>query len=537
MMQTKKLSPDRALSQTRFLWAVGGLVVLGLFLMMGVQPLFLEEPRRSFIAIEMLYNGNWWVPTQLGQLYYNKPPIFNWVLILSASLFGGFSEWTMRLPTVLSTIAIALLIVFMSKRYWSLQKGLETGLLSITSAGIFFYFSTLAEIDLFYSLVTLGMFFAIFHFDQIKNPFALFLTVYLLTAIGFLTKALPSLAFTALSLLSYFIYTKQFKRLFSLAHFTGIGLFLLISIGYYYQYAQFEDPAPFLTRLWGESSNRTVAGSGLGAFLNHLWQFPLNTLVDLLPGGILIIFLFGKKGQSLLQSNEFVRYCFWIAAVNFLLYWISPGSRQRYIYMLYPLFMVVLVQAYYLTENARHWAHRFFRIFLIVLCGLLAVGALALNFIPDLDFLPYRLGLSIVGLLAFSSLCFFFIRKKIPPLATLILATALARIVFDLAILPQRAHDSDAQKARDIAIQIDELVQEEELYLYWPHQKTIINEYDISFITVYYLDVLREQPLVYQDNRQEKGLFIAKKADINGAHELLLEFEQRGHQFGLVRFK
>lgn len=536
-MQTKKLSFNWTLSEATLLWGSGWLVVLGLFLMMGVQPLFLEEPRRSLIAIEMLYNGNWWVPTQLGQLYYNKPPLFNWILILSASFFGGFSEWTMRLPTVLSTIGIALLLVFMGKRYWSLKKGLETGLLSITSAGIFFYFSTLAEIDLFYSLVTLSLFFAIFHFDQVKKPWALFLTVYLLTAAGFLTKALPSLAFTALSLLTYFIYTRQFRRLFSLAHFAGIALFLLLSAGYYYQYAQFEDPTPFLTRLWGESSKRTVAGSGLWPLLNHLWQFPLNTLVDLLPGGILIVFLFGKKGRTLLQSNEFVRYCFWIAAVNFLLYWISPGSRQRYIYMLYPLFMVVLVQAYYLTDNKRHWAHLFFRGFLIVLCGLLAAGSLALNFIPDFDFLPYRLALSLGGVLVFSSLGFFFIRKKIPPLATLILATALTRIVFDLAILPQRAHDSDAQKAKDIAIQIDELVQKEDLYLYWPHQTTIINEYDISFITVYYLDVLREKPLIYEANREEEGFFIAKKADISGEHKLLIEFEQRGQMFGLVKFK
>ncbi len=537
MSETKMLSPDQAPSSTTFLWLIGLLVVFGLFLLMGIQPLFLEEPRRSFIAIEMLSNNNWWVPTQLGQLYYNKPPVFNWVLIASASVFGGFSEWAMRLPTVLSTIGIAGLLVFMGKRHWSVEKGLETGLLSITSAGIFFYFSTLAEIDLFYSLITLGVFFAIFHFDQIKKPFALFLTVYFLTAVGFLTKALPSLAFTAISLLTYFIYTRQFKRLFSLAHFAGIGLFFLLSAGYYFKYAQFEDPTPFLTRLWGESSNRTVAGSGLGQFLNHLWQFPLNTLVDLLPGGVLIVFLFGKRFKTLLESNDFVKYCFWIAIVNFALYWISPGSRQRYIYMLYPLFMVVLVQAYYLTNDWRHWANRFFRVFLLVLCGLLAAGCVALNFIPDLNFLPYRLMLSIGGVLACGVVFFFFFRKKIRPLATLILATALVRIVFDLAILPQRAHDSGAQKAKDIAVQIDELVQDEPLYLYWPHQTTIINEYDISFITVYYLDVLRDTPLLYQPDRQEEGFFIAKKADISGEHELVLEFEQRGHAFGLVKFK
>lgn len=537
MNQTKPLSSKRAISTTTILWLIGLLVTLGLFLNMGIQPLFLEEPRRSFIALEMLYNHNWWVPTQLGQLYYNKPPFFNWVLIMSASLFGGFSEWAMRLPTVLSTLGIAGLLVFMGKRYWSIEKGLETGLLSITSAGIFFYFSTLAEIDLFYSLVTLGMFFAIFHFDKVKKPWLLFLAVYLLTAIGFLTKALPSLAFTALSLLTYFIYTRQFKRLFSLPHFTGIALFFLLSAGYYYQYAQFQDPLPFLTNLWGESSNRTVAGSGIGSFLNHLWQFPLNTFVDLLPGGVLIVFLFGKKWKTLLDSNDFVKFCFWIAVVNFLLYWISPGSRQRYIYMLYPLFLVILVQAYYLTTDRRKWAHRFFRLFLLFLCGILAIACAALNFIPAFDFLTYRLLLSIGGLLSFGGLFFVFFRKKIPPLSALILATALARLVFDLSILPQRAYDSGAQKDKDIALEIHQLVGEEKLHFYWPDGNGTINEDDISFITVYYLGVLKEKPLQYQPDHQADGFFISQKSDLGGEYELFLEFEQRGEKFGLVKFK
>ncbi len=530
-------SSSASLSATTLLWGFSLLTVLGLFLFMGVQPLFLEEPRRSFIAIEMVYNGNLWAPTQLGQLYFNKPPVFNWVLIGSAYLCGGFSEWAMRLPTVLSTLGIAGLVYAMCRRYVNERFGLEAGLLSITSSGIFFYFSTLAEIDLFYSFITLGSFFAIFHFDRLKKPYLLFLIVYFLTAVGFLTKALPSLAFTALSLLTYFIYTRQFKRLFSLPHFLGIGLFLILSVGYYYQYAQYHDPAPFLTRLWGESSNRTVAGSGLGQFVNHLWQFPLNTWIDLLPGGILVVFLFGKKISSILSSNDFVKFCFWIAVINFLLYWISPGSRQRYIYMLYPLFMIVLVQAYYLTPDHRRWSRRFFRGFLHILAVVLALGSISLSFIPDLAFLSYKWILSGAGFLIFSGIFFGIWKKYLPELSALILLTVVARIIFDLTILPQRAHDSDAQKAKDIAIQIDEKVEDAPLYLYWPHQKTIINEYDISFITVYYLDVLRDVPLRYQPDRQKKGFFIAKKGDLNGDYEVVMAFEQRGHEFALIKFK
>ncbi len=524
------------LSPIKWLWLSFGLVVVGLFLFMGLQPLFLEEPRRAFIAMELLDNNNLWVPTQLGQPYYNKPPFFNWLLVLSAFICGGFSEWAMRLPTVFSTIGIALLIYGMGKRYVNQRFGLQAGLLSITSAGIFFYFSTLAEIDLFYSLLTLSLFFTIFHFDQKNQHYTLFLMVYLLTSIGFLTKGLPSLVFTALSLLTYFIYTRRFFHLFYPKHILGILLFFILTGGYYYIYAQYADPWPFLERLWGESSKRTLAGNGLTALLLHLLTFPINTWVDLLPGGILIIFIFRKNLYHAIQEHPFIRFCFWMALINIAVYWLSPGSRQRYIYMIYPLLSILLLFAYHQEKDLQAWPHRFFNIFLLVLCGLLVVGSIGISFIPDFYFLSYRIPLSVLGAVAFLGLGYLFWRNKIPAIATLIITTALARIIFDLTILPQRDHDTDAQKARDTAIAIQQIVEEAPLYLYWPHQKTIINEFDISFITVYYLDYLREGVLRYEPQKFPRAYFIAKKADLQGEYDLIMEFSQGGHEFALIRW-
>lgn len=525
-----------SLAQNSLLIATA-LVLVGLFLLMGLQPLFLEEPRRSFVAMELIANKNWWVPTQLGQLYYNKPPFFNWVLMLSASLFGGFHEWAMRLPTVLSTIGIGVLVFLMGKKYIDRNFGLEAGLLSITSAGIFFYFSTLAEIDLFYSFITLAMFFAIFYFGEQQRYYLLFFIVYLITAIGFLTKALPSLAFTAISLLTYFIYTKRFKILLSPAHFMGIALFFLLAGGYYYIYAQYQDPSPFLTRLFGESSNRTIAGSGFLQLLKHLVIFPLNTWVDLLPAGLMVIFLFKKGLFKAIKEQPFIKFCFWITVTNILVYWISPGSRQRYVYMLYPLLTIIMLYAYYWKKDEQFWTYKFFKGFVIVLCVLLGMGTIALHFIPDLDFISYLLPLTIIGLPLFLGLAYLCLKNKVSVIPTLILATALGRIIFDLTILPQRADNSDAQKAKAIAIAVTEKVQEEQLYLYWPRETTIINEFDISFITVYYLDLLREDVLRYKKEKSPNSYYLSKKADLNGDYSIIMEFEQRGHEFALVQFK
>ena len=147
-----KLTIDRL--EIYLLLAATIILAIGLLLNLGVQPLYLEEPRRCMIAMEMLENGNWLVPTELGDFYYKKPPVYNWMLMISALSFGGFSELALRLPTVLSAVAVSVLMFFLGRKYVDWRFGWITALLFPLSGGILFYFSILAEIDLFYSFVT-----------------------------------------------------------------------------------------------------------------------------------------------------------------------------------------------------------------------------------------------------------------------------------------------------------------------------------------------------------------------------------------------
>lgn len=78
---------------------------------MQVAPLHLEEPRRALVAMEMLYSGEWVHTTIHGAPYYNKPPLFNWVLAGGYRLFG-IHEWVSRAVTVISHLIIALQLFF-----------------------------------------------------------------------------------------------------------------------------------------------------------------------------------------------------------------------------------------------------------------------------------------------------------------------------------------------------------------------------------------------------------------------------------------
>ena len=254
------------------------LFLFSLLLNLGVQPVYLEEPRRAMIAMEMVENDNYIVPTQMGEYYYKKPPVFNWLLVATAGVFGDFTPWALRLPTVLSVVLAAVLLFWLGQRYVSRDFGKYLALLFPMCGAIYFYFSPIGEIDLFYTLVTMVCFFSIFHFQQQKQYFLLFVCAYFFAAIGLLTKGLPSILFLGLTLVSWLWYTGAWKRLFSLAHFSGIGVFVLMVGGYAYLYHQYNPIEHYWAALFSESVQRTAAENSVLRLFKHLLNFPIDTI-------------------------------------------------------------------------------------------------------------------------------------------------------------------------------------------------------------------------------------------------------------------
>lgn len=504
------------------------LLILGMLLNLGLQPLYLEEPRRTLIAMEMYYSGNWWVPTQLGAYYYNKPPVYNWLLIISAWIHGGFSEWAVRLPTVLSTFVIGLLLFLQVNKYVNTEAAWLSTLLFLVSGGMLFYFTTLAEIDLFYALITLGSMLAVFHFQQQNRYYPLYLFAYGLGAIGFLTKGLPSIAFTGLTLVSWLIYTKDWKKLFSIAHLLGILLFVLLSAGYYYIYSRFNDPTPFLTTLLDESSDRTMAKKTFWQLFAHIITLPLHIIKDLLPGAIFMVYLMRSDLLSKLLKNNLVTFALLTVLVNVSVYWFSPGTRLRYIYALYPLILLVLVYAWQARHDLAHpWRAWTVQGFTLLITFALPLGALALPFMENFDFLAYRWPLAIVFFLSFGALAYFRVRYPGLQIPLLILSLAVARLFFDLTILPQRNHDTEAQAQRDKAKRIHQMVPEDApLYL--------LNDSRVSFTLIAYLNRYRKAPVLQNFNKIPEAYYILPADETRPSDRILYKLNYHGQTYVLT---
>lgn len=80
---------------------------------LGVRPLLIpDEPRYAEIPREMIASGEWVLPHFNGLKYYEKPVMGYWVQALSQVVLGE-SNFSVRLPSAISTGLVAFLIFYM----------------------------------------------------------------------------------------------------------------------------------------------------------------------------------------------------------------------------------------------------------------------------------------------------------------------------------------------------------------------------------------------------------------------------------------
>lgn len=420
------------------IWLSFLLLAIGIICFNHVLELRNEEGRRAIVSMEMVAMDEYIVPHLQGVPYYNKPPLYNWVLAGTFLLFNNASEFFLRLPGALSFLATALVLFLFAKKY----VGRETALLMagayLTIADLLFYGSINAgEIDLFYSCLVVLQALLIFHFREKESYLSLFVLTYVLTAIGVLTKGLPSIAFQGLTLAVYFIVTKRFLKLFSWQHFLGILIFLLLTGGYFYLYSTRNEVTGYLVNLFKQASQRTANEYGFTDTVLTTLFFPVYLFRYLLPWSLFVVFLFIKAVRKSLFRNRFIAFCTIFILANIPLYWTAPELRIRYIYMFFPFFAAILVYAAREAFGSGYRPGTWVSKFILGTIMLAGAGCFVLLFLP---FEKHLASVACLGL-AGASLLFLGIWAWSKTTGTqvawvLVLALAIGRIGYDVAGLP-----------------------------------------------------------------------------------------------------
>ncbi|MEM8888152.1 MAG: glycosyltransferase family 39 protein [Bacteroidota bacterium] len=512
-------------------WICAILVLPALFINLGLTAIWMDEPTRALVAMEMMLSDNYVTPTLMGEYYYNKPPLYNWMLIGLMNLFGENNEFIIRIPAALFLIVYGVTIFLTIRKYLNWKIGFMTALMLITCGRMLIFASYIGHIDIFYSWLTYMSFIAIYEFYQREQYLLLFVVSYFLAALGFMCKALPSIVFQGGALLAFFIYNKDFKRLFTWQHVVGGSLFLVIVGTYFYVYNQYNGLDVYFQTLWFESSRRTPIEKSFLESVSHLFTFPFETIYHLLPWTLFVGFCFRKGFFKNLFANSFLKFCVWMFLANVLVYWASPDTRPRYLFMLYPFMFCVLAYAYESSlEDRKKWVNIFYYVTggLAVILGLGVWAVPFVEVLQELSFLYVKVAL--VSLLILSAAYLLF-RMKEQRFVLLVICLLGIRFGYDFFVFPHRQMTGTFDGWKQNALDIAEMTDGQELYVY--------PTFEFNQELIYYITREREEILRGKEELLPDAFYLCTDTILQSMpHEVYYDFIERRYMthVSLVKF-
>lgn len=456
------------------------LLLPALLINLGLLTFINDESIRALVALEMDFSGNYITPTLNGEFYYNKPPLYNWIILLSYKLTGVVNEFTSRLPTIIFLLLYAATIFYFIKKYFTAKIAFINAFVFITCGRILFWDSMLGLIDICFSWVMFLLFMSIYHFYQKQQYWLLFLVSYCLTAIGFMLKGLPAGVFQGTTLVVFFLYKKSWKKLFYPAHFVGIGLFVLLIGSYYFAYHQYNSLENVFITLFTESSKRTVVNYGISKTILHLFTFPFEMIYHFLPWSLFIIYFFKKGVFKYIFKNEFITYCLLIFLANIIVYWTSPQVYPRYLLMLAPLLFAVFIYLHDYHEKKLTVHYRMIQALLLTLSIIILIISALPFFLKNITTVPYHYEIAGTLFAALFILTITLFRFKTERFLILFMILLVARISFNAFVLPDRNANDWGNEVRLSSIEAAKFSIGKPLFLY---QDVAIDETNSFYIS------------------------------------------------------
>jgi len=297
-----------------------------------------EEGRRVLIAQEMLKKGDYIVPTVEGEVYLNKPPLFNWLLAIIFKLTNNPSEASARSVSVFSAILCAILLSL----FWKLVnlKGLWIlpGLIFLSLPDVLDK-AIRAEIDITFTLTVTASIIVWFYIYELKRSFYTGWIVSLtLLSIAFLTKGIISVFFFYLTAGLYLFFKKRLREFFTFSHLAGIVAGFVVFSLWFIPLISRVDYKNVLSAWINEILVRKEPLRG--SFWNHILEFPYQLILGYMPWIGFLLFFRKQRIQEDQRLKDIITFSLPPLIIAFLLFWFIPGARVRYLLPLSGLFAI-----------------------------------------------------------------------------------------------------------------------------------------------------------------------------------------------------
>eukprot|EP00913_Durusdinium_trenchii_P008840 g8306.t1 len=319
---------------------VAGVVLfheLGDFRSLGSHEVYATVPAR-----EMLQSGNWIVPRYGGLPRLRKPPLAYWVLASTATVFGEFNEWVVRVPAAVSALLLSILIGCWAGRWYGRVAGWAAAFAQLTAVWVLI-FSRKAEVDMLLCLLTTTAMFLVANQpgdESRRKQFLRWSGIWALLSASWLAKFHYGPAMVIAPCGLYFLIQKRFRGIWNFVN--PLGLLLFAAAVFVWPYLLLQQ-IPDAWAVWRtETVGRAVGAMGHKPF----WFYVPHLLWLTLPWTPFAIAAVPQSWRRAWKEADAHERFLWIwLLTQFAIVTISANKHKHYLNTAFPMASLLAAQS------------------------------------------------------------------------------------------------------------------------------------------------------------------------------------------------
>ena len=294
------------MTEHRKSWLALATLFFILLVLAALRPLAVpDEGRYGEIGRWMLYSGDWLTPRLNGIPFFHKPPYLYWLEAASLAVFG-VNAWALRLVPALHA-GLMLLAMYAGVRRFATEVMARRAVWMLGSSLTFPLGGQYVNHDMLVAAwISVAIWcFALAFMHGEKPHAALARWGFVACALGFLSKGLIGVALPGLVLLLWLLWTRQLKKIAHLPWLSGLALFALIAIPWFWVTEQ-----RFPGMLGYMFGKHQISRFSATTFNNSQpWWFYLLSLAVLLFPWVFLVAnqAFSQAGRAFIATNSIAK--------------------------------------------------------------------------------------------------------------------------------------------------------------------------------------------------------------------------------------
>lgn len=358
-------------------WALA-IVFLAVYVGSMFTPGLLDDADSTHAeaAREMFVTGDYVTLHINGVRYLEKPPLPYWLVAVSYRIFG-VSEFSTRVPMVLSILLLGILAFCWGRRAFGERTAIYAALFVYTCAGIYLFTRVLIPDVLLSLLIAAAVYFFLTALEPGARPWRWY-AGYALMALGVLAKGLIALVFPGGAALFFLLATGEWRRWREFRLLSGMTLFLALAApwhilaglrnpgspghhGFFWFYFVNEHFLRFLGKRYPRDYNKLPAA--LYWSLHLVWLFPWSLYLPAAVGTAKRQWFEKQLAASYAETPESDFACrsrllCWILAGVVLIFFALSTNQEYYTFPAYLPILLLLADGVASCEGVESSTNR-----------------------------------------------------------------------------------------------------------------------------------------------------------------------------------